>query len=72
MNVQPPLPPTYGRAPGKPKKQRWKFVDEVQVMKDKRVKVRRFGQICKCTYCGQKGHNTRTCKLRQEKYGISS
>ena len=69
MNVQPPLPPTYGRAPGRPKKQRRKSTDEVQEMKDKRVKVRRVGQICKCTYCGEKGHNTRTCKLRQQKCG---
>ena len=41
-------------------------------MKDKRVKIRRFRQIYKCTYCGQKGHNTRTCKFRQEKYGTDS
>ena len=34
VDVQPPLPPTYGRAPGRPKKQRRKSGDEIQQTKD--------------------------------------
>ena len=66
VDVQPPLPPTYGRAPGRPKKQRRKSADEIQQTKEQGKKVRRFGQICKCSFCGKQGHNTRTCKLREE------
>lgn len=66
VDVQAPLPPTYGRTPGKPKKQRRKSADEIQQTKEQGKKVRRFGQICKCSFCGEQGHNTRTCKLREE------
>ena len=69
INVKSPLPPSYGRAPGRPKKQRRKFADEIQQTKKT---TRRVGQVCMCTYCGNRGHNTRTCKLRNEAAAAAS
>ncbi|CDP16977.1 unnamed protein product [Coffea canephora] len=71
VDVLVPLPPNYGRAPGRPKKQRRKSVDEIQQTKEQGKKVMRFGQICKCSLYGEQGHNTRTCKFRQ-KTGVAA
>ena len=65
-NLTPPVPPAYGRAPGRPKKNRRKNDIEVRETKEKKRTVSRVGQTCKCSYCGEKGHNKRTCKLRDE------
>lgn len=43
VNAQPPLPPIYGKASGRPKKHRRKSANEVDEAKQKRVKVKRFG-----------------------------
>ncbi|XP_071916372.1 uncharacterized protein [Coffea arabica] len=65
-HVTPPLPPTYGRAPGRPKKLRKKGEDEIQQKKEKGNKMSRVGQVIKCNYCGEKGHNKRSCNIRKE------
>ena len=65
-NVASPLPTSYGKAPGRPKKKRRRSEDEIQQSKDKRKKLSCVGQINKCTFCGTQGHNKRSCKLRKE------
>ena len=62
-----PLPPLYGRAPGRAKKLRRRSAEEVQQAKEKtKKKVTRVGQINKCRYCHQRGHNMRSCKLLKD------
>ncbi|KAL3513941.1 hypothetical protein ACH5RR_026658 [Cinchona calisaya] len=65
-NAIAPLPPTYGRLPGRLKKCRRKGEDEMTQRRERKKKIRRFGQVIKCTYCSEKGHNIRSCKLRKE------
>ncbi|KAL3522532.1 hypothetical protein ACH5RR_015366 [Cinchona calisaya] len=60
-------PPIYERPPSRPKKCRRKCEDEMTHRKERKKKIRRFGQVIKCSYCSKKGHNIRSCKLRMEK-----
>lgn len=57
-----PIPPLYGRAPGRPKKSRRRSEVEVVETKEKRQRMKRAGLKGRCTLCGTEGHNRRTCK----------
>ncbi|KAL3520434.1 hypothetical protein ACH5RR_018583 [Cinchona calisaya] len=56
-------------APGrskKKKKKRRKGEDEVQQMKEKRMNIRRTGQVNTCKFCQERDHNIRSYALRKE------
>ena len=61
-----PLPPMSKKTPGRPKKARNKGEAEIQIAKEKKMKLRRVGQFNGCTFCSQLGRNKRTCNARKE------
>jgi hypothetical protein len=58
------LPPIYEKRVGRPPKSRRKQPQEVQGKN--RPKLSKHGIIMHCSYCGDKGHNRASCKLRKE------
>lgn len=61
-DVPVPIPPLYGRAAGRPKKNRRRSEMEMVETKEKRRRLTRSGHKGKCRLCGEEGHNIRTCK----------
>ncbi|GJV06865.1 retrotransposon protein, putative, ty1-copia subclass [Tanacetum coccineum] len=55
-------PPEYHKPAGRPSKKRKKSAAELFDGLVKNGKLSRFGQTITCCKCGQKGHNSRTCK----------
>ncbi|XP_071901078.1 uncharacterized protein [Coffea arabica] len=71
-DVDGPKPPLYGKTAGRPKKQRRRTADEDQQEKEKKAKkMSRVGQVIRCKYCLQKGHNVRSCKLKKAENNAS-
>ena len=71
-DVDGPKPPLYGKAARRPKKQRRRTVDEEQQEKEKKAKkMSRVGQVIRCKYCLQKGHNVRSCKFKKAENNAS-
>ncbi|KAL0305557.1 UNVERIFIED_CONTAM: hypothetical protein Sradi_5973000 [Sesamum radiatum] len=69
--IIPPLPPNFGRGPGRPAKVRRREADE-PTMKNKKksnkkqvLKLRRHQTTVHCRTCGEPGHNTAKCPERE-------
>ncbi|KAL0370942.1 UNVERIFIED_CONTAM: hypothetical protein Sangu_0412300 [Sesamum angustifolium] len=69
--IIPPLPPNFGRGPGRPAKARRREADE-PTMKNKKksnkkqvLKLRRHQTTVHCRTCGEPGHNTAKCPERE-------
>ncbi|KAG8363831.1 hypothetical protein BUALT_Bualt19G0063100 [Buddleja alternifolia] len=71
----PPLPPNSGRSVGKPPIARRVEADEMKTKKKKRsrgkpklvnnpYKLKRQQKTCKCSKCGEEGHNIKSCPLK--------
>ncbi|KAL4282620.1 hypothetical protein GQ457_16G009370 [Hibiscus cannabinus] len=56
-DMEPILPPTIRRPPGRPTKKRRREANEVV-----NPKLSKKGQQANCTKCGKTGHNKRTCR----------
>ncbi|KAL0403603.1 UNVERIFIED_CONTAM: hypothetical protein Sradi_2001100 [Sesamum radiatum] len=63
-----PLPPNYGRGPGRPSKARRREADEPRNKKKKKrglQKLKRIQKTVHCTSCGEPGHNSAKCPERE-------
>ncbi|XP_022023764.1 uncharacterized protein LOC110924027 [Helianthus annuus] len=56
------VPPKHHKQVGRPRKKRKKSAEELTEQASKQGKLYRIGQTVKCTKCGRKGHNQRSCK----------
>ncbi|XP_058756746.1 uncharacterized protein LOC131629959 [Vicia villosa] len=60
MDVENFLPPQYKKGPGRPKKQRFRELDESG------SRMRRVGVSYRCTKCDKLGHNSRKCQATEQ------
>ncbi|XP_058783089.1 uncharacterized protein LOC131657741 [Vicia villosa] len=58
VDIEPPLPPVYKTAPGRPRKIR------IRESGEEGARKRRQGVAYKCTKCDKFGHNSLTCKAK--------
>ena len=63
-NNTPILPPKVRAPPGRPKKNRDKRSDVIETRESDPTMLKRYQTSLNCTYCKEKGHNTRTCKAK--------
>lgn len=54
------LPPQYKKGPGRPKKLRFRELDE------NGSRMRRVGVAYRCTHCDKFGHNSRKCQAKEQ------
>nr|GMD60478.1 uncharacterized protein LOC109174707 [Ipomoea batatas] len=67
-NLPDPLPPKYKAQPGRPKKKRKINPIEESKKCTTEMKTWKVGEVKRCSVCGVKGHNKKTCKDSIHRY----
>ncbi|KAL0334092.1 UNVERIFIED_CONTAM: hypothetical protein Sangu_1565400, partial [Sesamum angustifolium] len=72
----PPLPPDFGRGPGRPSNARRREPDEATNKRKKKtacrkgMRLKRQQATVHCTICGEAGHNQRLCPFKEGPTGL--
>ncbi|KAL0334093.1 UNVERIFIED_CONTAM: hypothetical protein Sangu_1565500 [Sesamum angustifolium] len=72
----PPLPPDFGRGPGRPSNARRREPDEATKQRKKKttgkkgMRLKRQQATVHCTICGEAGHNQRLCPFKEGPTGL--